>query len=40
MAFTDTIGTVGYINLAEYTLETDESIYPTTSISSLTGNYI
>lgn len=28
MAFTDTIGTVGYINMAEWTLTTDTSPYP------------
>jgi hypothetical protein len=40
MAFTNTIGTVGYINLAEYNLDTDVSIFPTTSVSEITGSYI
>jgi hypothetical protein len=40
MAFTKTVGTVGYINMAQYTLQTDESYWPTTSYTELTGSYI
>lgn len=31
MAFTSTIGTVGYINMAEFTIETDSNPLPITS---------
>ena len=28
LAFSSTVGTVGYINMAEFTLKTDTSLYP------------
>lgn len=40
MAFTSTIGTVGYINMAQYTLDTDNNPWPIVSSSEETGSYI
>lgn len=40
MAFTKTVGTVGYINMAEYTLKTDTSYLPNEDYYEETGSFI
>jgi hypothetical protein len=40
MSFTSTIGTVGYINMAEFTLDTDNNPLPVVSSTEETGSYI
>lgn len=40
MAFTKTVGTVGYINMAEFTMETDDSPFPYVKTTTQTGSYI
>jgi hypothetical protein len=40
MSFTSTIGTVGYINMAQYTLDTDNNPLPIVNSDELTGSYI
>ncbi len=40
MAFSDTIGTVGYVYMAEYALTTDTSILPLNIYETDSGTYI
>lgn len=40
MAFSSTLGTVGYLNMAEYNLVTDTNLLPINSYQTDTGNYI
>jgi hypothetical protein len=40
MAFSSTIGTVGYLNMAEFELVTDTNLLPVNSYETVTGSYI